>query len=163
MSAETGLWHNQGSAHSCELVELRTQIALHLKVVQLPGHFFWQAERKQIRSKRLGSRGSFTWPRNFYALLWRCTVCHSTPHSKGKGESAQSCKIHALMIGLLLCFAYFWGKSIFGEALFYHQLLLLQAIYAVVAVQINPQKRSTFSAGGTFSGTLQQCSNVFIV
>lgn len=54
-SAETGLWRNRGSAHPCELADLRRQKSLHLKSVQLLGRLFWKSEGAKILSKRLGS------------------------------------------------------------------------------------------------------------
>lgn len=56
------------------------------------------------------------------------------------------------MIGFLLSFAYVWGMCIW-KAILYPQLLLLQAIYAVVAVPINPQKRIAVSVDSIFAGT----------
>lgn len=44
----------------------------------------------------------------------------------------------------------FGGKHILKDLL-YPQLLLLQAIYAVVAILINPQKRIAFSIDDTFA------------
>lgn len=46
----------------------------------------------------------------------------------------------------------FGGKCIW-KAILDPQLLLLQAIYAVVAVPINPQKRITISVDSIFAGT----------
>lgn len=57
----------------------------------------------------------------------------------------------------------FWGKSNVWKALLYPQLLLLQAISAVVAVLINLQKRITFLLTAHLLVFLQQFSNVFIV
>jgi len=44
------------------------------------------------------------------------------------------------------------GEKCVWKALLCPQLLLLQAIYAVVAAPINPQKTTAFSVDSTFAG-----------